>query len=70
VERFLLDLGLVAVEPAASQQQVGNGHNPADKQVEGVAAKPEPELGAQVSPGPARRSVPKRLIELVKRVTG
>jgi len=66
----LLDLGLVAVEPAASQQQVGNGHNPADKQVEGVAAKPEPELGAQVSPGPARRSVPKRLIELVKRVTG
>jgi hypothetical protein len=70
VERFLLDLGLVAVEPAASQQQVGNGHNPADKQVEGVAAKPEPELGAQVSPGPARRSVPKRLIELVKRVIG
>lgn len=66
----MLDLGLVAVEPAASQQQVGNGHNPADKQVEGVAAKPEPELGAQVSPGPARRSVPKRLIELVKRVTG
>ena len=66
----MLDLGLVAVEPAASQQQVGNGQNPADKQVEGVAAKPEPELGAQVSPGPARRSVPKRLIELVKRVTG
>jgi hypothetical protein len=66
----LLDLGLVVVEPAASQQQVGNGHNPGDKQVEGVAAKPEPELGAQVSPGPARRSVPKWLIELVKRVTG
>jgi len=70
VERFLLDLGLVVVEPAASQQQVGNGHNPADMQVEGVAAKPEPELGAQVTPGHARRSVPKRLIELVKRVTG
>ena len=66
----MLDLGLVVVEPAASQQQVGNGHNTADKQIEGVAAKPEPELGAQVTAGPDRRSVPKRLIELVKRVTG
>lgn len=66
----MLDLGLVVVEPAASQQQVGNGHNPGDKQVEGVAAKPEPELGAQVTAGPARRSVTKRLIEPFKRVTG
>jgi hypothetical protein len=66
----LLDLGLVVVEPAASQQRVGNGHNPGDKQVEGVAAKPEPELGAKVSAGPARRSVLKRLIEPFKRVTG
>jgi len=66
----LVDLGLVVVEPAASQQKVGNGHNPGDKQVEGVAAKPEHELGSQVTAGPARRSVPKRLIELFKRVTG
>ena len=67
VERFLLDLGLVVVEPAASQQQAGNGESPVVQQVGGVAA--DADTGGQVTKAPVRRSTRQRVMQLFKRVT-
>jgi len=68
VERFLLDLGLVVMEPAAGQHQVGNGENPVTQQVGGVAADAEPGLVGHATAGSARRSVQQRVVDLFKRV--
>ena len=66
VERFLADLGLVVVEPAACQQQVGNGESPVVQQI-GVGAA-DAGTGSQVTGIPAHLSVRHRVVKLFKRV--
>jgi hypothetical protein len=68
VERFFLDLGLVVVESAACQQQVGNGQSPGEKQVGGKATDAVSNQGVQASTVPARLSVRKRVVDLFKRL--